>query len=162
MHGKGSSDFMKRIRHVTYYAILPALLLLLASCGTTVNSIKPQETVTVSASFQAQLSPIPTVPPYRCGAWASNNAPGAYSTISIYARLTNRDLLGVSGATAQATVHFQDFDAPLDAQTSDSGGYVVFPLSLQGRQPRQVPATVDVTFSISGKNVTCTAFFTPQ
>ena len=147
------------IHHFTYSALL--LGLLLTACGTAVNSASSQQTVTVNPSFQAQLSPVPTVPPYRCGAWASNNAPRAGSTILIYARLT-KDALGVSGMTAQAVIHFQDFDAPLDSQTSDDGGYVTFSLSLEGRQPRQVPATVDVTFDVSSKNITCTAFFTPQ
>jgi hypothetical protein len=149
----------KHIHHFTYATLL--LGLLLTACGAVVNSASPQQTVTVNPSFQAQLSPVPTVPPYRCGAWASNNAPGAGSTILIYARLT-KDTLGVSGMTAQAVVHFQDFDASLDSQTSDDGGYVTFSLSLEGRQPRQVPATVDVTFNVSSKDITCTAFFTPQ
>jgi hypothetical protein len=149
----------KHIHYFTYSALL--LGLLLTACGTAVNSVSPQQTVTVNPSFQAQLSPVPTVPPYRCGAWASNNTPGSGSTIQIYARLT-KDALGISGITAQAVVHFQDFDDPLDAQTTDDGGFVAFPLSLDGRQPRHVPATVDVTFSVSGKNITCTAFFTLQ
>jgi hypothetical protein len=152
---------MKHLHHCTYPALL--LGLLLTACGTAVNSASPQPTVTINPAFQARLSPVPTVPSYRCGAWTSNNAPGAYSTILVYAKLTKDELgSGVSGATALAVVHFKDFDAPLDSQTSDDGGYVTFSLSLQGRQPRQVPATVDVTFSVSGKNITCTAFFTPH
>ena len=152
---------MKHLHRCTYPALL--LGLLLTACGTAVNSASPQPTVTINPAFQARLSPVPTVPSYRCGAWTSNNAPGAYSTILVYAKLTKDELgSGVSGATAQAVVHFKDFDAPLDSQTSDDGGYVTFSLSLQGRQPRQVPATVDVTFSVSGKNITCTAFFTPH
>jgi hypothetical protein len=150
-----------RYLRFTSYAVFLVFLLLLTACGSTTGQIKPQETVTISKSFQAQLSPIPTVPPYRCGAWSSNNAPGSYSSIFIYARLT-KNLFGASGVSAQAVVHFKGFDVTLDPQTSDDRGYVAFPLSLQGRQPRQVPATVDVTFSVSGKNITCTAFFTPQ
>jgi hypothetical protein len=87
-----------------------------------------------------------------------------YSTIFIYARLT-KDVAGVSGATATAVVHFKNFDLTLDQQpTSDSGGYVSFPLSLQGREPYKIPATVDVTFTnFPGGTVHCTpAFFTPQ
>lgn len=156
---------MKRFRCASY-ALLLGLLLLLAACASTAAQIEPQQTVTVSTSFQARLSPVPTVPPYRCGAWSSNNAPGTSSTISIYAKLTKvtKDLLtvGVSGAAAQAVVHFKNSDVPLDAQTSDDSGYVTFSLPLQGRQPSGVPATVDVTFSVSGKDVTCTAFFTPH
>src|SRR5947208_9246823 len=123
------------------------LLLLLAACGPSVSSqTNVQPTPTVDKSFQSQRSPIPTVPPYRCAAWSSNNAPGAFSTVNIYARLT-RDIAPVSGAAATAVVHFKSFDQPLTTPApSDVGGYVSFTLQLQGHQPAQVPATVDVTF----------------
>src|SRR5579884_3811278 len=128
----------KHIHHFVYSALL--LGLLLTACGTAVSSARPQQTVTVNPSFQAQLSPVPTVPPYRCGAWSSNNAPGTNSSIFIYARLT-KNLFGVGGVSAQAVVHFKNSDVTLDPQTSDDRGYVAFPLSLQRRQPGQVPAT---------------------
>lgn len=149
---------------VMLYVGCVGVLLLLAACGPTVNALKVQKTVIVNPSFQARVSPVPTIPAYRCGAWASNNAPGAYSTITIYARLTTKGVSGVDGATAKAIVHFKDSDVQLDQQpTSDAGGYVSFPLPLQGRQPRLLPATVDVIFTITGKDVDCTqAFFTPQ
>jgi hypothetical protein len=146
--------------------ILLALLLLLAACGptATVNQVAPQATITIPPAFQAQTSPLPTTPPYRCGAWASDNAPSTHSTITIYAKLT-QDMKGVIGASAQAVVHFREGDSLLDQQpTSDDGGYVSFPLSLDDRQPPGVPATVDVTFTISGgTRVQCSpAFFTPR
>ena len=140
------------------------LLLVLAACGATPDQVAPQVTVTISSTFQSQVSPVPTVPVYRCGAWSSNNAPGANSTINIYARIT-KDLAGVNGATATAVVHFQGGDLELDQHpTSDTGGYVSFTLNLQGRQPDRVPATVDVTFTnFPGGNLSCTkAFFTPM
>ena len=142
-----------------------ALLLLLVACGPTANPITPQATVTISNTFQSQVSPIPTVPTYRCGAWASDNAPRGSSTITIYARLT-KDIAGVSGATATAVVHFQGGDQTLDQHpVSDAGGYVSFTLPLQGRQPDKIPATVDVTFTNlpGGGTIGCTpAFFTPM
>ncbi|MBE3561139.1 MAG: hypothetical protein IMW89_18260 [Ktedonobacteraceae bacterium] len=139
------------------------LLSLLAACGTTVTTAQVKPTPTIDPAFQRQLSPVPSPPAYRCGAWASNNAPSAYSTITIYARLM-RDLRGVSGAPATAVVHFKYGDLPLNQQSvSDSGGYVSFTLQLQGRQPRLQPATVDVAFSINGQTIQCTpAFFTPM
>lgn len=145
---------------------LPLVLLgvILAACGAVVNQAAPQQTVTISKTFQAQISPIPTVPPYRCGAWTSNNAPGTFSTIQIYARLT-KNVAGVSGATATAVVHFQNGDQMLDQHpTSDNGGYVSFTLQLQGRQPPGIPATIDVTFTnFPGGTLHCTpAFFTPH
>ncbi|HLZ58094.1 MAG TPA: hypothetical protein VKR06_14230, partial [Ktedonosporobacter sp.] len=124
---------------------------------------RPQPTVTINPSFQAQLTQVPAAPAYRCGAWSSNNAPGAYSSIDIYAKLT-KSVAGVSGAAASAVVHFKYMDITLDQRpTSDSGGFVTFTLPLEGREPHQVPATVDVSFTVAGKRIVCTpAFFTPQ
>jgi hypothetical protein len=140
-------------------------LLVITSCGPLANTnpVQLQPTVTINPSFQQQISPVPTPPEYRCGAWSSNNAPKPDSTITIYARLT-RNIMGVSGATASAVVHFKDGDQALDQKaTSDSGGYVSFSLPLEGRQPVGVPATVDVTFSnFAGGPLTCTAFFAPM
>jgi hypothetical protein len=155
------------IRRILFLAFALGFLALLAACSpVTTSSIQPAKTVTINPSFQAQISPIPTMPTYACGAWASNNAPRTYSTITIYAKLTQATK-GVSGAIATAVVHFQSGDVQLDNQpTSDSGGYVSFSLPLQGRQPVNVPATVSVTFNnVPGKSgpVQCSqAFFTPM
>ncbi len=153
---------MKKIYRILFSVFALGLLLLLAACGPTVTQVKPQQTVVVNKSFQSQVSPLPTVPAYRCGAWSGNNAPGAYSTLTVYAKLT-KNVIGVAGATASATVHFAEADVTLDQQpASDAGGYVTFTLPLQGRQPRQTPATVDVSFSVDGKTLPCSAaFFTP-
>ena len=158
---------MKR-QYKLYSTILAfCALFLLVGCGPAVASqAQTQQTVTISKSFQTINTPIPTVPPYRCSAWSSNNAPGAYSTISVYARIT-KDISPVSGANASAVVHFHSGDQPLTASApSDNGGYVTFLLQLQGQQPDGTPATVDVSFSgIPGYSGTlhCTAaFFTPQ
>ena len=141
-----------------------ALLLILTACGSTASQAAPQATVTVDQTFQSQISPIPTVPTYRCGAWSSDNAPGPSSTIIIFARLT-KNITGVPGVAASAIVHFQNGDQQLDQHpVSDSGGYVSFTLPLQGRQPTKIPATVDVIFThFPGGTLYCTpAFFTPM
>ncbi len=153
---------MKHIYRVFFSVFSLGLLLFLAACGPSVNQVKPQQTVVVNKSFQSQVSPMPTAPAYRCGAWSVNNAPGAYSVLTIYAKLT-KNVTGIAGATASATAHFSEADFTLDQQpVSDAGGYVSFTLPLQGRQPRQTPATVDVSFSVNGKTVQCSsAFFTP-
>jgi hypothetical protein len=142
-----------------FCAILP---LLLTACGPTVSRPPTQPKITIDSSFQNQATPPPPIPTYRCGAWASNNAPGPYSTIIIYAKLT-QNIIGVGGAVATATAHFNGTDVVLKQQpVSDSGGYVMFLLPLRGRQPGGVPTTVDVSFSIDGETVQCTpAFFTP-
>ena len=157
---------MNTFQRSTFSIITLSLLLLLAACGPTTSQVKPQQTVTINKDFQSDATPMPTVPSYRCGAWASNNAPDPYSTIAIYARLT-KDVAPVGGAIATAVVHFKGFDQPLESDApTDSGGYVKFTLSLQGHQPSQVPATVDVIFTnIPGSHqpLHCTpAFFTPQ
>lgn len=153
---------MKNRYHILFSVLALGLLLFLAACGPTVNQVKPQQTVVVDKSFQSQVSPFATAPAYRCGAWSGNNAPGAYSVLTVYAKLT-KNVTGVAGATASATAHFSETDITLDQQPiSDAGGYVTFTLPLQGRQPRQTPATVDVSFNVGGKAIQCSsAFFTP-
>lgn len=144
-------------------ALIAALMLV--ACGSTlpINTAQPQQTVTINPAFQSRMTPIPSAVPYRCGAWASNNAPTPGATILIYARITHSSK-GARGISARADVHFRGGDVALAAATSDAGGYVSFTLPLQDRQPRQLPATVDVTFSglPGGGKITCTAFFTPH
>jgi hypothetical protein len=162
--GIQSGVSVNNARSVSLCALLIGLLLLLAACGPTATQLQPQPTVTIDPSFQSQVSPVPSPSQYRCGAWASNNAPSPNATIVIFARLI-KNVKGISGATASAIVHFKDGDQTLDQQpTSDDGGYVSFKLPLQGRQPDRVPATVDVIFSnFPGGTVQCTpAFFTPM
>jgi hypothetical protein len=145
------------------FVIFSATLFLLSACGPTANQIKPLPPLAVNQQFQKQLTPIPTIPAYRCGAWASQNMPDAHSSLVIYARLTKDSTSGLAGITAQAVVHFRRGDVPLRKQsTSDAGGYVTFNLSLAGEQPRLIPATVDVTFNTQKGPTTCTAFFTPR
>lgn len=143
--------------------LLLTLLLALVACGPTINRPPQSQNITFDKTFQNQAQLAPPPPTYRCGAWSSNNAPGTYSTIVIYARLTE-NVIGVSKARASGVVHFALGDAVLDQQpVSDSGGYVSFPLSLQGRQPGGVPATVDINFYVGSQTVHCSqAFFTPQ
>lgn len=151
-------------RKYTVLFVLPFIALLMGCGGPTVDQAGPQQTVTVSPKFQSQLSPVPSPAVYRCGAWASNNAPGPNDTITIFARLT-RDLQPVNGATASAVVHFQGGDQTLDQHpASDAGGFVTFTLPLQGQQPDKVPATVSVSFTnFPGGTLACSqAFFTPQ
>ncbi|MBA2393219.1 MAG: hypothetical protein H0V70_10800 [Ktedonobacteraceae bacterium] len=152
-----------RTRFLPGAIIVPCLLVLVTACGPAVNQVKPQQTVTVNKAFQTQATPLPTVPPYRCGAWASNNAPTMFSTILILAKLT-QNIKGVAGATAAATVHFAGGDVTLTAPLpSDPDGMVSFTLPLQGRQPAALPTTVSVSFTTGGTTVQCSpAFFTTQ
>jgi hypothetical protein len=154
----------KALRRMFFGLCALVAVLALAGCGSgpTINAAQPQQAATINPGFQSQISPIPTAPPYRCGAWTSNNAPSPGATITVFARLTHNGK-GVQGITAVADVHFRSGDVTLNQATSDSGGYVSFPLPLQDRQPVQVPATIDVTFSgLPGGSLKCTAFFTPR
>ncbi len=145
--------------------LILGLLLLLTACSslTPISQLKPASTVQVKSSFQQQLTPVSTETAYTCGSWSSNNAPGAYSTIVIYARLMH-DAHPISGATASGVVHFHTFDLPFDTHpVSDSGGYVSFTLPLRGQEPHMIPGTVDVSFTINKQTIQCSsAFFTPQ
>lgn len=156
---------MKKIHLLLLSALLLTLLVLLSACdpAVTINRPKAQSTVTVQKSFQKDIPNIPPLPRYLCGSWASNNAPGTYSTILIYTRLTS-NVKPVKGASAKATVHYAYGDANLEQYpVSDQGGYAVFSLALQGNQPSGSAATVDVSFTVDGKTVQCSsAFFTPK
>lgn len=153
-----------KTHHFTLLSIaFCTILFWLSACGPTINQIKPPQTLNVDQQFQKQLTPIPTVPPYRCGAWTPNNMPNANSSINIYARLTKGSVSGSAGVPAQAIVHLQSGNVLLDEQPkSNTDGYVTFHLFLAGRQPHLVPATIDITFNTPMLPTTCTAFFTPQ
>src|SRR5437763_11173687 len=107
-------DIMHTLRHIILACFSISFLVVLAACGPATNSVQVQTTSTIDKNFQAQVSPIPTTPPYLCGAWSSNNAPSRYSIITIYVRLP-KSIAGVSGATSIAVVHFRDGDQQLDA-----------------------------------------------
>ena len=154
---------VKKNSFIQPFILLFAALSLLSACSPTINQITPQQTLTVNPQFQRQLTPMPTIPAYRCGAWASHNMPDADSSLIIYAHLTKDGASGLAGVTAHAVIHFKSGDMPSDEQPiSDASGYVAFNLFLAGKQPSLVPATVDITFDTPASPTTCTAFFTPQ
>ncbi len=147
--------------------LLCLVLFLLCACGAkpdasnTSATSAQQKTVHVGRGFQNALPKIPTLPAYRCGAWASNTTPGVYSVITIYARLS-QDISGMRNIPAKALAHFSHGDVSLAQRpVSDTNGNVFFVLPLQGRQPSLQPTTVEVSFSVAGRSVSCSAFFTP-
>jgi hypothetical protein len=165
---KGSPE--KHLVHMkSIHAFLPSIFLVLAltACGPTASQWQATRNVSVNKAFQKKISQLVPIPNYLCGAWTSNNAPNPYSSINIYARLTqhtDQEIAPVRAAPAQATIHYAYGDKKLDqVPVSDSGGYVTFYLQLQGQQPRLVAATIDIFFKVDGKHVPCShAFFTPQ
>src|SRR5260370_3609914 len=137
---------MNRTLWLKLYVFWTTLLLMLAGCGETHDQVAPQQTVTVSKKFPSQVSPIPPVPTYLCGAWSSNNAPGPNSTINIYARITE-NLVGVNGATATAVLHFQGGDQEPDPPPARGNGrHILFYLDVLCRQPDSISRNSDVNF----------------
>jgi hypothetical protein len=151
-----------------YFILLSCwLLLALTACGPTVSQWQTTRNVSVKTAFQKEIPKLAPLPRYLCGAWSSTNAPNPYSSINIYARLTQHTddkVIPATGAQAHAIIHYAYGDVDLDqAPISDSGGYVTFFLQLRGQQPRLMAATTDITFKIKGQAVPCShAFFTPQ
>jgi hypothetical protein len=155
---------MKSIHTFVASILLP---LALTACGPTASQWQVTRNVSVGKAFQKNLPALAPIPRYLCGAWSSNNAPDPYSSINIYARLTqqvNQEITPVQAAPAQATIHYAYGDKKLDqVPVSDSGGYVTFYLQLQGQQPRLAAATIDIFFKVDGHQIPCShAFFTPQ
>lgn len=155
------------MRRVHSCLLSSLLLIALTACGPTVSQWQATQNVSVNNAFQKEIPKLATIPRYLCGAWSSSNAPSPYSSINIYARLTqhtDQTVAPVMGAQAHAIIHYTYADAKLDqAPISDNGGYVTFYLQLQGQQPRLLAATVDILFKVQGKVVPCShAFFTPQ
>ncbi len=154
---------MRRL-YTGFYGLLVLVALACSSCGsptTMTQSVPETKDPTINPNFQ-EMPKAPTPPPYECGSWSSNTAPSANGTITVYAKIT-KNVVGVGGASASATVHFQDGDEVFDPQASDQNGMATFVLPLRGRQPTGVPATVDVMFAVGDAKVKCgQAFFTPQ
>ena len=129
--------------------------------------------VTITIQFDNGTTALPTQAPYLCGAWITNTSPAFIpnTTIPVYAKfihLTNGNPQGMSGATAQAVVHFADGSTvPLPATTTGSDGLAVFSFKLPNKQIIAGHNNV-VTVTFSGANGTsCSldtnhgAYFTP-
>ncbi|TMC93250.1 MAG: hypothetical protein E6J11_17610 [Chloroflexi bacterium] len=96
---------MHTFRSIFLTVLALSFLLSLAACTPSVSGqSNSQKQVTIDKGFQSQVSPVPTVPPYRCGAWSSNNAPDPNSTITIYARITKDIVQGRQPSHVPATV----------------------------------------------------------
>lgn len=150
--------------------LLLSLSVLVMACGAsstpaTTNLTTPQVTVTIR--FSNNASPVPTVAPYLCGAWATNTTPAFRpgSEIPVYAHFihsVNGNPVGVSGANAQATVEWADGYRDTEVGTTGNDGLVVFYFTIPNRA-NMVNKNNLVIVSFTGPNgETCNVDNHPQ
>ena len=146
---------------------------LVVACGNTSATAglgSPPVTLTINLN-QTFSSPTPTLPPYSCAAWVTQNSPAYYqnSVIEVYAKYVqnvNGNPAGMSGAHAQATVLWPAGAPTTVAVNTSSDGLAVFPVSLQPDAVGHV-VLVEVSFTSLDGQHTCNvsgsqdAFFTP-
>jgi hypothetical protein len=173
------SQLKKRISLALYAKcgaifLLLALSVLIVACGGTTGSARlgdPVVTVTIHLGDDQYGSPTPTLPPYWCGAWATQTSPAYYSTssVGVYAKFTQNiggNPRGVGGARATATVLWPDRSTITQTVTTSADGLAVFSIPTTDRIFAINKITlVTVTFQKAGLP-TCTvkddqaAFFT--
>lgn len=130
----------------------------------------PPVTVTINLN-QTFASPTPTMPPYSCGAWATQTSPG-YSpgaTVDVYAKFVqnvNGNPVGMNNAQANATVLWPGGGQQQIPTRTSSDGLAVFQVPLQPAAVGHV-VLVAVEFTSADNQHTCNvsgsqdAFFTP-
>lgn len=145
---------------------------LIVACGAN-NSVQapgsPQVTVTINLN-QTFASPTPALPPYSCGAWATQSTP-AYvpnGIVDVYAKFVrneNGNPVGMGGAHAVAYVSWPDGTASQIPTTTTADGLAVFQIPLQPSALNRV-VLVAVSFTSADGKYTCSvtqnqrAFFT--
>lgn len=139
--------------------LLLSLSFLLIACSTgntttTASLNSPQVTVTIR--FNNNLSSLGTVSPYLCGAWTHDTTPGFNpgSEIPVYAHFVhdvNGNPVGVSGASAQASVQWADGSRDNQGGTTTGDGLVVFYFTIPNR-PDMVGRNNLVTISFTAPN----------
>jgi hypothetical protein len=142
---------------------------ILAACDTgsttTTNLGEPQVTVTIH--FNNNVSLVPTVAPYLCGAWITNTTPAFKpgDKIPVYAHfihLVHGNPIGVGGASAQANVEWADGDSNRESAMTTTDGLAVFYFTIPNR-PNMVNRNNLVTVSFTGPNgETCNVDNQPQ
>ncbi len=153
------------------------LSVLIVACGSNpstanVNLGAPPVTVTIDlGNNTTNVSPTPPLAPYWCGAWATNTSPifNSTATVGVYAKFTqnvNGNPVGVSGATATASITWPDGSVTTQGAITTSDGLAVFFVPVANRADAVNHLTfVTVSFQKDGAppcNVTAdrAAFFT--
>ncbi len=145
---------------------------LIVACGANSSAQvpgSPPVTVTINLN-QTFASPTPPLPPYSCGAWATQSTP-AYipnAIVDVYAKFVhnvNGNPVGMGGAHAVAYVSWPDGTASQIPTTTTSDGLAVFQIPLQPSALNHV-VLVAVSFTSADGQHTCSvtqnqrAFFT--
>lgn len=145
---------------------------LIVACGANNNAQAPGAppvTVTINLN-QTFASPTPKMPPYSCGAWATQSTPG-YSPgaiVDVYAKFVQNvdgNPVGMSGASARATVFWPTSGQQQIPTQTTSDGLAVFPVPLKPDAVGHV-VLIQVDFTSADGQHTCSvsgsqdAFFT--
>ncbi len=145
------------------------LTVIVVACSSDTTQALPGTPVaTLTVVFgQFNASPTPALSPYYCGGWATDTTP-AYSpnsVINVYGKYTQTiegNPVGVSGASAVATVFWPDGSTATEKTTTSSDGLAVFSITMQASAINHV-VLIQMTFSIANVapcTLTSDAFFT--
>ncbi len=147
-----------------------SISILIVACGannSTAAPGAPPVTVTINLD-QTFASPTPPLPPYSCGAWATQTTPsfssnGLVSVYGKYVQNVSGNPVGMDRAAAVATVNWPGGSATTYNTQTSSDGLAVFQVPLQPEALNHV-VLVSITFTSSDGQHTCTvpqpAFFT--
>lgn len=166
---RGESVLLLKSGSVCFLFLLSVLIV---ACGAG-NNVQapgsPPVTVTINLN-QILASPTPALPPYACGAWATQSTP-AYAPnaiVDVYAKFVQNvggNPVGMGGAHAVAYVSWPDGTASQIPTTTTSDGLAVFQIPLQPSALNRV-VLVAVSFTSADGQHTChvaenqRAFFT--
>ena len=145
------------------------LAVIVVACGSDNSQVAPGTPVaTLTIVFgQSNGSPTPPLAQYYCGGWATDTTP-AYSpgsVINVYGKFTQTvsgNPVGVSGASAIATVFWPDGNTETEKTTTTSDGLAVFTIAIQASAINHV-VLVQMNFTAPNGttcNLTSPAFFT--
>ncbi|HEY7346741.1 MAG TPA: hypothetical protein VH599_00385 [Ktedonobacterales bacterium] len=131
-----------------------ALLLGLSACldlGTTPGA---QATISINNSSNS-LTPTPTAPPYKVGAYVSNSTlTNSSGNIIVYV-IFHHGQLPQKGGKVSLYFHFENgggitsLNNQAGTRTTGSDGFASFPISFRGL-PANMPISIDVTVRFSG------------
>lgn len=149
--------------------LLFALAVIVVACSSNTTQALPGTPVaTLTVVFgQFNGSPTPPLAPYYCGGWATDTTP-AYipnGVINVYGKFTHTvsgNPVGVSGASAVATVIWPDGNTETEKTTTGSDGLAVFTIAIQASAINHV-VLIQMTFTASDGttcSLTSPAFFT--
>lgn len=153
--------------------LLFLLSVLIVACGAGSGAQvpgSPPVTVTINLN-QTFASPTPPLPPYACGAWATQSTP-AYAPnaiVDVYAKFVQNvsgNPVGMGNAHAVAYVSWPDGTASQIPTTTTSDGLAVFQIPLQPSSLNRVVLVAVVFTSADGQHACKVeedqrAFFTP-